>query len=58
LKENVIIGKLIPARCRPCLEADAEAHARAELAKKEGIIPPLFGPGCLTVEAEAPADIL
>ena len=58
LKENVIIGKLIPARCRPCLEADAEAHAKAELAKKEAAIPPLFGPGGLAVEEEASAEIL
>jgi DNA-directed RNA polymerase subunit beta' len=33
LKENVIIGKLIPARCQACLEAEEESHALA--AKKE-----------------------
>jgi DNA-directed RNA polymerase subunit beta' len=42
LKENVIIGKLIPARCHACLEADEEAHlllAQKELAKKENALP-------------------
>jgi DNA-directed RNA polymerase subunit beta' len=42
LKENVIIGKLIPARCHACLEADEEAHALAaqkEAAKKENTLP-------------------
>ena len=42
LKENVIIGKLIPARCHACLEADEEAHALAaqkEAAKKESALP-------------------
>ncbi|MGA3094440.1 MAG: DNA-directed RNA polymerase subunit beta' [Dehalococcoidales bacterium] len=42
LKENVIIGKLIPARCHACLEADEEAHALAaqkEAAKKENALP-------------------
>jgi len=42
LKENVIIGKLIPARCRACLEFEEEAHLLAEQkekAKKENALP-------------------
>ena len=42
LKENVIIGKLIPARCPACLEAEEEAHALAaqkKQAKKENALP-------------------
>ena len=42
LKENVIIGKLIPARCHACLEAEEEAHALAaqkDQAKKEITLP-------------------
>jgi DNA-directed RNA polymerase subunit beta' len=39
LKENVIIGKLIPARCRPCQEAEEEAHAAAEKAKQHEALP-------------------
>ena len=34
LKENVIIGKLIPARCHACLEAEEEAHLLAEQKEK------------------------
>ena len=43
LKENVIIGKLIPARCQACLDAEEEAHALAarkeEEANKEEALP-------------------
>ncbi len=42
LKENVIIGKLIPARCHACLEAEEEAHALAaqkEQERKENSLP-------------------
>ncbi len=34
LKENVIIGKLIPARCRACKEASEEAVRKSELDKE------------------------
>jgi DNA-directed RNA polymerase subunit beta' len=34
LKENVIIGKLIPARCRACKEASEEAVRRVEMEKE------------------------
>ncbi|UCG54641.1 MAG: DNA-directed RNA polymerase subunit beta', partial [Dehalococcoidia bacterium] len=34
LKENVIIGKLIPARCRACKEATEEAERQSEIAKE------------------------
>jgi DNA-directed RNA polymerase subunit beta' len=50
LKENVIIGKLIPARCHACLEAEEEAHAIAaqkEAAKKENALP-IFASEMLT----------
>ncbi|MCL2679178.1 MAG: DNA-directed RNA polymerase subunit beta' [Dehalococcoidia bacterium] len=46
LKENVIIGKLIPARCNACIEAEEEAHALAaqkEAAKKENTLPIFAG---------------
>jgi DNA-directed RNA polymerase subunit beta' len=46
LKENVIIGKLIPARCHACIEAEEEAHAIAaqkEAAKKENALPIFAG---------------
>ena len=42
LKENVIIGKLIPARCNACLEAEKEARALAaqkEQNKREKTLP-------------------
>jgi DNA-directed RNA polymerase subunit beta' len=42
LKENVIIGKLIPARCHACLEADEEAHtlaAKRDQSKRENVLP-------------------
>jgi len=42
LKENVIIGKLIPARCNACLEADEEARQLAkkkEQGRKENMLP-------------------
>ena len=34
LKENVIIGKLIPARCRACKEATEEAARQLEMDKE------------------------
>ena len=34
LKENVIIGKLIPARCRACKEATEEAARQTEMEKE------------------------
>jgi len=34
LKENVIIGKLIPARCRACIEATEEAERQLEVEKE------------------------
>ena len=34
LKENVIIGKLIPARCRACKEATEEAARQSEIEKE------------------------
>jgi DNA-directed RNA polymerase subunit beta' len=34
LKENVIIGKLIPARCRACKEATEEAARQSEMEKE------------------------
>ncbi len=34
LKENVIIGKLIPARCRACIEATEEAARQSEVEKE------------------------
>ncbi|MFH1662475.1 MAG: DNA-directed RNA polymerase subunit beta' [Chloroflexota bacterium] len=34
LKENVIIGKLIPARCRACKEATEEAAMKLEMEKE------------------------
>jgi DNA-directed RNA polymerase subunit beta' len=34
LKENVIIGKLIPARCRACKEATEEANRQSEIEKE------------------------
>jgi DNA-directed RNA polymerase subunit beta' len=40
LKENVIIGKLIPARCRPCKEAMEEAAQQLE---PEEVLPSLVG---------------
>jgi len=45
LKENVIIGKLIPARCNACLEAEKEARvlaAQKEQTKREKALP-FFG---------------
>jgi DNA-directed RNA polymerase subunit beta' len=41
LKENVIIGKLIPARCRACQEAEEEARLIEK--EKEHQIIPFFG---------------
>ncbi len=35
LKENVIIGKLIPARCRACKEATEEAAMKLEMEEEE-----------------------
>jgi len=35
LKENVIIGKLIPARCRACKEATEEAARKLEIDEEE-----------------------
>jgi DNA-directed RNA polymerase subunit beta' len=35
LKENVIIGKLIPARCAASLAAEAEAAEKARLEKEQ-----------------------
>ena len=63
LKENVIIGKLIPARCRACKEASEEAAKRREIAEKMpeiefgGELPVLVADDEIVSETEVPDSI-
>ncbi len=53
LKENVIIGKLIPARCRACKEAtEEEAKKLEEMKEKESLESSTEVPQLATEEAE------